>query len=129
VNLLYRKLELTLYGIVFAVSVGVGVMSERLDFRLQKQTLASGIADTNQSIAFRLEATISQLVAWANGMAAVVALDPNIEQSEFSAAAARLGSDTSIVLNIALTTDGVIRRVFPFERNHALVGTDLRNVP
>ena len=127
--MLYRKLELTLYGIVFAVSVGVGVMSERLDFRLQKQTLASGIADTNQSIAFRLEATISQLVAWANGMAAVVALDPNIEQSEFSAAAARLGSDTSIVLNIALTTDGVIRRVFPFERNHSLVGTDLRNVP
>lgn len=129
VKLLYRKLELGLYGIVFAVSVAVGVMSERFDYRLQTQTLAAEIAETNQSFAFRLEATIFHLVAWANGMAAAVALKPDINQSEFSAAAARLGKDTSTLLNIALTTDGVVRRVFPLDRNSVLLGIDIRNLP
>ncbi|WP_347312098.1 ATP-binding protein [Defluviimonas sp. SAOS-178_SWC] len=127
--MLYRKLELGLYGIVVAVSVAVGVMSERFDYRLQTQTLAAEIADKNQYFALRLEAAISQLVAWANGIAAAVALKPDINQSEFGAAAARLGEDTATLLNIALTTDNVVRRVFPLERNSALLGTNLRDLP
>jgi len=125
----YRKLELFLYVIVFAVSVGFCVWSERLDFRLERQTEASRIAEINQSIASRLEAAIREIVARANGMAAVVALDPDIEQSEFSAAAARLGKDSTIVQNISLSTDMIVRRVYPIERNFALLGEDYRKLP
>ena len=128
-NLLYRKLELVLYGIVLVVSVGIGVVTERLDFRLQIQTLAAEIARTNQAFAYRIEAEISQLVALANGMAAAVALKPNLEQSEFSKAAARLGTNDEIVLNISLATDGVVQRVFPVDRNFVLIGKDLSALP
>lgn len=124
--MLYRRLELTLYGIVLTVSLGVGAMTERLDYWNEKNTLSSKVSFANQSFAFGIESAIFELIAWANGMASVVALNPNIDHRGFGAAAARLGTDESVILNISLATDNVVRRVFPLERNALLLGRDLR---
>ncbi len=129
VGVSYKKLELVLYAIVVVISVGLGIWSERLDFRLQTQTKTENIAKINQSIASGLSAEISELVARANGMAAVVALNPDIGPVEFSAAAARLSVGTSIVQNISLATDNIVRRVYPENRNSELLGLDYRNLP
>ncbi|MFZ0097015.1 MAG: ATP-binding protein [Gemmobacter sp.] len=128
-NLLYKRFELVLYAIVIAVSFGVGLMTERLEHRLQTKTLASEIAEKNQTYAFGIEAEISKLVAWASGMAAAVALKPNMDQREFSAAAARLGTNSSIVLNISRATEDIVQNVFPVARNLPLLGKDLSAIP
>ena len=127
--MLYRRYEIALYAIVVGVSLGVALATERLEHNLQKKTLEAEIANKNQMFAFELESSISQLVAWAGGMAAAVALKPDMDQSEFSAAAARLGTDSSVILNISLATDSVVRRVYPVERNAPLLGKDLDTIP
>ncbi len=128
-NTLYRRLEIALYGIVLAVSVGVGAVTERLDYRLWHQTISAEIANVNQSYAYGLEAGISHLIASANGLAAAVHLKPTMTDEEFSVVASRLGTDDSVVLNIALATDGIVQNVFPLGRNSSLLGTDLKTVP
>jgi hypothetical protein len=128
-NTLYRRLEFALYGIVFAVSVGVGAVTERLDYRLWHQAIAAEIDNVNQSYAYGLKAGITHLVASANGLAAAVILKPEMTDEEFSSVASRLGTDETVVLNIALATDGVVQNVFPIGRNAFLLGTDLKTVP
>jgi two-component system, cell cycle sensor histidine kinase PleC len=125
----YRKLEYVLYGIIFAVSACVGVITERLDYRLQKQELSTEIANSNQDYAHRLEAEISQLLASANGLAAAVAFNPDMDDEQFNDAAKRLGTDDTIVLSISLADDGIVRYVYPDGRSSPMRGKDLRALP
>lgn len=128
-NALYGKLEYTLYGIVLVVSASLGVLTERLDFQLQKQTLAAEMANLNQDFSHRLEAELAQLLASANGLAATVAMNVDIDAKGFNAAAVRLGTDRSTVLRISLATDGIVRHLYPEEQASLLIGKDLRTLP
>ncbi len=122
---IYRKLEYALYGVVLVVSAGVAIVTERLDFHLQKQALAASIANFNQDFAHRLEAEIAQLVASAKGLSATVALNAEIHESQFTVAALRLGIDSATVRGISLATDGIVRQFFPGGQSSGMVGKDL----
>jgi two-component system cell cycle sensor histidine kinase PleC len=126
---IYRKLEYALYGVVLVVSAGVAIVTERLDFHLQKQALAASIANFNQDFAHRLEAEIAQLVASAKGLSATVALNAEINESQFTVAALRLGIDSATVWGISLATDGIVRQFFPGGQSSGMVGKDLGTLP
>ncbi len=126
---IYRKLEYALYGVVLVVSAGVAIVTERLDFHLQKQALAASIANFNQDFAHRLEAEIAQLVASAKGLSATVALNAEIHESQFTVAALRLGIDSATVRGISLATDGIVRQFFPGGQSSGMVGKDLGTLP
>ncbi len=125
----YRTLEFSLYAMIIAVSMAVGIWSERLNYRVYRQEMTASVTETIHSVAFKLDAKISEMVAWANGMAAVVLLNPNIDQKNFSAAADRLGANASGIRNLSLTRDYVVSRVHPVGPNSMLIGLDLRDLP
>jgi two-component system cell cycle sensor histidine kinase PleC len=128
-NILYRKLEYALYGIVLVVSAGVAIVTERLDFHLQEQVLTADIAKFNQDFAHRLDAEISQLVASANGLSAAVALNAEIDENQFTDAALHLGTNNAIVRSISLATDGIVRQFYPGAQSSEMIGRDLRTLP
>ena len=126
---LYGRLEYALYGIVLLVSAGVGVVTERLDFRLQRQLLTTKITEYNQDLAFRLEGDIAQLIAIATGMSAVVALNKDIDERQFADAARRLGADEPAVRSISLATDGTVQHLYPGGLSSPALKGDLRTLP
>jgi two-component system, cell cycle sensor histidine kinase PleC len=127
-NRFYGRLEYTLHGIVIAASACVGVLTERLDYNLQRQLIAAEISNYNKDFAHQVEAEIAQLLASAKGLAATVALNPSIDERQFSAAAVRLGTDDSVVIRISLATDGIVRYVYPEGQRSPVLGRDLRSI-
>jgi two-component system cell cycle sensor histidine kinase PleC len=111
------------------MSAGVAIVTERLDFHLQENALTSNIANFNQDFAHQLDAEIAQLVASAKGLSAAVALNAEIDESQFTVAALHLGTDNTIVRSISLATDGIVRQFYPGSQSSGMVGRDLSALP
>jgi two-component system cell cycle sensor histidine kinase PleC len=125
----YRKFEFTLYAIVILLSAGVGVWSERQDFRLQIQTQVGHVAVLNQGMALRLERNIAVLAARASGLAAVVQADPNLSREAFTKAAERITADSRLIRSVTLATNYIVRHVYPTTTTPEIVGIDYRTLP
>lgn len=74
----------------------------------------------------RLEHLLTGNIQLARGLVAVVASNPDLSQSEFEKAAQPLFEGRSILRNIGLAPDMVIRYVFPVAGNEKAIGLDFR---
>lgn len=77
----------------------------------------------------RVESEINNSIFLTNGMAAYVAANPDITDSEFNRVARELLARGTHVRHLALAPDNVIQALYPMTGNESALGIDLARVP
>ncbi|WP_319826142.1 ATP-binding protein [Thalassovita sp.] len=77
----------------------------------------------------QLAESLGRKLQVARALKSAISLRPNMSQEDFSVFAATMVLDEPSVIDIATVENFQITRVFPHEKNLALLGRDLRNVP
>ncbi len=70
----------------------------------------------------RLESSINSTIHLTRALTAYVAIHPQVNSGEFNALAAEIMSDSSIIRNIGLAPDNVLRFIYPLQGNEAAIG-------
>ncbi|MHA6327013.1 sensor histidine kinase [Roseivivax sp. CAU 1753] len=130
-HLRYALSALACIGAVIAASLFTNNLlleRERTQVRLE-------LRDDAQLIRMELERDLQSLAQVANGVSAAISRDPDIDQDVFSKIVSRVIQDDASaghkleILNIAASSDLIVRFTYPYERNKDVVGVDYRDVP
>lgn len=76
-----------------------------------------------------IEHSVRERMAQADGLKHVIALNPDLTNSEFAAYASRLLDSDSGLRSAGLVPNNVIRAVFPMEGNEDAIGKNLLEIP
>lgn len=107
------------------------------DYVLERERVLAKIEQREgaQLVRLQLERDLRRLAQVSVGVSTAISHDPDIDQSTFTNIASRVlevgrntGNDFEI-LNIAASSDLVVRFVYPYERNIGIVGLNYRDVP
>ncbi|MBL4666768.1 MAG: CHASE domain-containing protein, partial [Sneathiella sp.] len=99
-----------------------GVIDAR---NVQRQEIASNAQDLRTRIAAR----ISQDVNILYGLRAFIESNPNVTQEDYAKYAASLKRTHPAIRNIAAAPDLIVRYIYPYEENKAVLGLDYRKGP
>lgn len=103
-------------------------LSERFLSQHAKLYERSEVLTRAAAIRSRLEGIIYANLYRVRGLAAVIALHPDLDQETFVRVARQLADD-NILRNFAAAPDLVIRLIYPLAGNEAALGLDYRQVP
>ena len=109
--------------------LGGELMVENYQARSQRQHERAHVIDELAQIRARLEGVINANLLSIDGLAAVIAAQPDIDQEGFARIARGILSERSALRNLAAAPDLVVSLIYPQEGNRAALGLDLRNHP
>lgn len=87
----------------------------------------ASVANQLSQLRGRLELELSKTMRLTRGLAAIVAVKPQLQQSEFESLAAELVASRAHIRNIGLAPDNVLRMIYPLPGNQAALGLRYRN--
>lgn len=117
-------------AVVLAVLVvaGAGLLETR--FREQRASERRfELLERLGALRSRLESVIANNLSLTNGLAAFVAANPDLSQEEFAAYARNVLAREPSLRNLAAAPDLVVRYVYPYKGNEAVLGLDYRANP
>lgn len=76
-----------------------------------------------------LEKALFSRIFYTRGIAAYVSLNPEISDAEFSELAREYIRNDTVISTIALSKDGIINSIYPFEGHEAAIGLNLLDHP
>jgi len=107
-----------------------------LVFRVDRLALEQHQAQTREEISREVYTLRVQLESWINShvtlaasLRTLVAMDPDLDQEDFSRAVAPYFQERPYLRNMVLAPDLVVRMVHPIQGNEATLGMDYRNIP
>ncbi|GAB6067585.1 hypothetical protein JCM13664_09030 [Methylothermus subterraneus] len=112
----------------FLAVLGAEQAGERLFSRYAELYERGQVLTRLGAIRARLEGTLYACLYRARGLAAVIALHPDLDQELFARAARGL-VDGKPLRNVAAAPDLVIRLIYPIAGNEAALGLDYRRLP
>lgn len=111
----------------------LGLIGGQAAEHLQREHLAweerGRVSNALAQIRAHLESTINGNLLMVNGLTAVIAAQPDIDQQAFSNIARGMIGDDTPLRNIAGAPDLVIRLMYPIAGNEAAIGLDYRQLP
>jgi len=127
--LLLKNSAVYLFIFLFIVLLVIGwtinfVESQR-SMALLNEEISVGLGKVRGALENRLYSNIHK----AEGIKALVAMNPNLTQDDFKNAMEIYFRDQSDLRNIGLAPDMIIKYVYPLEGNQAAIGLDFRTVP
>ena len=133
-NTLYRSAIVPIAGIMLmALLVGVFVVVGQLLVRMETDNVAQQYHDyVLQNVHDRREALASRLylnIYKISSVSSMVAMNPELSQTDFERAVEIQFRDDHDLRNIALARGMVIQYVYPLEGNEPAIGLDYRLVP
>jgi diguanylate cyclase (GGDEF)-like protein len=117
-------------GLLVLVLIGGAEFAVESQFReehLRRQQLA--LTEQLGSVRARLENIVNISLSLTNGLAAFIAVNPDLDQTAFDAYARTVLLREPALVNLAAAPDLVVRFVYPQEGNEVVMGTDYRSVP
>jgi diguanylate cyclase (GGDEF)-like protein/PAS domain S-box-containing protein len=113
----------------FLAIVGIEQTCESLFHRYAAVQERHQVLSRLAAVRARLEGLIFANLYRARGLAAVIALHPDLDQETFARIARTLVEDNSSLRNLAAAPDLVIRLIYPLAGNEAALGLDYRHSP
>lgn len=104
------------------------IYAEQLNRENHRQRIRADLLDTTNLVASRLQGVIAANIELVRGMAAVVAVEPTIDQSRFASLAESLFKSDNQLNNIGAAPDMKISMVFPVAGNEKVFGLDYRKL-
>ncbi|SMO80473.1 PAS domain S-box-containing protein [Thalassovita litoralis] len=108
--------------IFFLVEHQVATIRHNLTQQQDANHLATATAN-------RIAENLGRKFSIAQVLKSAIILHPDINQTEFAAFAQTLMLDEPAILDIATIRDHKVTHVYPFEKNHALIGQNLQQNP
>jgi len=115
--LVFGLLSLTFY-------MRSGEEAERAVQRARAEAL-----DVTNHLAEHITSKLNGVSRVGSSFAGAIALEPNIQQSDYSRFASTISLQDAGVVNIAAVRDMRVELVHPFDDNAQLIGRDLRDIP
>ena len=106
-----------------------GVYADRLTRESAAAELRAKTQQQLSQVRSQLEGTLASDIQLVRGLISVVTLNPQITQAHFELAATPLFDGRTLLRNIVLAPDMVIRMVYPVRGNEKAIGLDYRKVP
>ncbi len=113
----------------FLAVIGTEQICEYLFYRYAEVQERHQVFSRLTAVRARLEGAIFANLYRARGLAAVIALHPDLNQETFTRIARTLVEDNSSLRNLAAAPDLVIRLIYPIAGNEAALGFDYRYSP
>lgn len=118
-----RTLLLSLLMLVAMVLV-IQLYFERR-YLLQVEAVESeAVSDRLSTIRYQLESELTNHLALINGLAAFIASYPDFTQAQFELYASTVLVREPALVNLAAAPDLVVRHVYPYQGNEAVIGLD-----
>ncbi len=111
-----------------ALTLVVAWYAERLDRQSHISDTRANISTESSAIRARIEGEINQNLLLVQGMAALIARNPDLEQREFQEFAEELLRYGPNLVNVAAARDMVITHIYPLESNRRALGLDYSRV-
>ncbi|MGC8120342.1 ATP-binding protein [Marinobacter sp. VGCF2001] len=128
-----KQQERTFYGLVWFARLTVCLLAISLALALDSTATEKHRADVRaqwqeqvDDLSLELRASILQNTQTVWGLAANVAVNPDIRESQFQQLASVIFKLAPELLNIGLAPDFVIRHIYPMSGNSGALGLDLR---
>ncbi len=96
---------------------------------LYQEQVQSDVVKQLSVVRARLEGNVNNSIQLVRGLQAVIATEPDMDQSRFSALAVRLFDQQTQLRDIAAAPDLVVRMVYPLEENRSVIGLDYNKNP
>jgi diguanylate cyclase (GGDEF)-like protein len=126
----WRRLGFPFSSVLLTALVGVVSIALETELRhAQQQRSQLAVTEQLGSIRARLESVVNLGLSLTNGLAAFIAIDPDLDHARFDAYARAVLEREPALLNLAAAPDLVVRYVYPREGNEAAIGLDYRKVP
>lgn len=122
-------IELATYVAIMLAFVSLSYNLERFSRLAAQDQQMAGLYTAQTQITERIHEAVNRKELFARGIAAAVALRPNISEQEFARLSSGIQLEDPSVVNMALVRDKFITHVYPEEENLSLIGRDLRDVP
>lgn len=118
-------------GSVMALLVtgGIGFFADHQNRAVIREQARADVAVNLGHIRAAIESNINGNIQLVRGLVAVIASNPNVDQSHFEKIASALIGEHSQLRNIAAAPDLVIRLMYPLAGNEQAVGLDYRQHP
>nr|WP_306150601.1 MULTISPECIES: EAL domain-containing protein [unclassified Roseibium] len=113
-------------GIAVSVTLVTAVFAELQNRAVHREGARAAIGEQLSKVRAQLEGNINSNLQLVRGLVAVIANQPNIDQTQFSQIASHLIGDHSQLRNIAAAPDLVIRLMYPIAGNEKAIGLDYR---
>lgn len=113
-------------GLALAVTVAAGIFAEVQNRSVHRQSARADVAEHLGLARARLEGNINSNLQLVRGLVAVIATQPDIDQSRFGRITRFLIGDHSQLRNIAGAPDLVVSLMYPMEGNEKAIGLDYR---
>lgn len=115
--------------LVMALSLAAVFTIEQFQRDRMRSDARNHVADELAQLRARLESTISANLLAVHGLTAVIAAQPDIDQTGFARIARGLFGVDSPLRNVAAAPDMVISMMYPMQGNEAAIGLDYRTHP
>jgi diguanylate cyclase (GGDEF)-like protein len=125
-----RFAPLGYFAPAFLALLACGFMVVRIDLNEQeqiKEKQRTAVAQHLASLASALQSNINGDVKLAQGLAAVISVEPDIDQTRFERLAEALFKQKSQLRNVAGAPDLVVNLIYPVAPNAKSLGLDYRN--
>ena len=130
--LLINRSRTAVYLLIALLICGLllgAVYVERLNENRLEAEARSEVQKHLLTVRERLETRLVSDLQLARGLVAAVAINPQLNQTDFERAARSLFSPHSQLRNIGAAPDMVIRMMYPLQGNEKAIGLDYRNNP
>ncbi len=116
-------------GVVALVLLLMAYIVEQQSIEKQRLIAQNQVRESLKIIQARLENELSGNVQLARGLVAVIAANPRLSRGEFEKVAKPLFEGRSLLRNIGLAPDMVMRYVYPMQGNEKAIGLNFRTDP
>lgn len=115
--------------LVTALAVSGLALVERLEWSRHAHSERLGTLNRLSALRARLEGELNGSLLLTRGLAAVIAVNQDITQSQFDAIAREIMGQKHHIRNVTLVRGTTITYVYPLQGNAAALGRDLRDLP
>jgi len=114
------------FAILCSLVAGAGLFADRFNTDRHLVSLRASLLEMSATLRAQIERELTESIVVSRAMVAGIATNPDLNQVEFAAQAARLKRQNSEIVNIAAAPGLVVKYVYPLERNGAVLGLDYR---
>lgn len=123
---LLRRPSIIVVGIAIAVTLATGLFAELQNRTVHRHGVRAAVSEQLGLLRARLEGNINSNLQLVRGLVAVIASQPDIDQTQFSQIAGHLIGPHSQLRNIAAAPNLIISLMHPIEGNEKAIGLDYK---
>ncbi|MBS9716439.1 ATP-binding protein [Pseudohalocynthiibacter aestuariivivens] len=126
-SFLRKRGHLLLYFVVCCLILSFGFALDRLNAKNAVVDLRISLIEKGATLRAQLERELIGKILMSRGLVVAVITNPGISQSQFSEIAEQLKRNNPDIINIAAAPDMVVKLVYPYAENSAVIGFDYRS--